>query len=508
MTRGVALNGVRLRRAGAFRFFALRRLTTPEVLEYSFVALLALSLLAYVTSAAVIGRFKDATTGIGEEAKPAVVIAEQLSVTLADMDAQITDSALGNGQSWTHYLADIDAAVSAAMQANRTVQDGDPEAESLRNVQLRLRNYYQMVGAASVTSPDVFVSNEQLARTTTLWASRTLRSDIIAEAQNAAELASGKLTQAYRELDNYVKRSAFLAIVPLLLLLAVLVAVQVFLTRRTKRWINVPLVLASLTLIGFASWFTYIADTGNAAMQDARETSFSDLRRLYKAKVEAYLMKADQSMWLFELRKARFEQRRLRAFYGRSFSDSARILLDVDNIADYPAAVVEGQAFTDPVDRQGVEATQAALEDAQKLRAAGQFEEASRAAPHIGGIIGGELRHFEAPGADWKSAYDAATYLMRYLDIDRKIRTMALGADRDKAVHLSTGTGEGEANWAFGLMDQALNHMIAEDDAAFDARYHAAVESFGALPMVLLSALAMVFTLSGWGLWLRYREYR
>ncbi|MEI9987625.1 MAG: hypothetical protein WDN69_33505 [Aliidongia sp.] len=83
--------------------------------------------------AAAIGRFQAATIAIGDETKPAAVLAEKLSVTLADMDAQVTDSSLGNGQSWSRYVSDIDAAVNTTEQANRTVRGDDAEAEALRN---------------------------------------------------------------------------------------------------------------------------------------------------------------------------------------------------------------------------------------------------------------------------------------------------------------------------------------------------------------------------------------
>jgi hypothetical protein len=486
----------------------LAQLTTPKILEYGFIAVIALSIVAYFVSSAAITRLQGAASGIGDKAKPAVVIAEKLSVTLADMDAQITDSSLGSGQGWSRYLADVDSAVVATTQANRAVQDGDPEAASLRDVQQKLRSYYQLIGGSSVTSPEIFVSNEQLAKTTTLWASRTMRQDIIAPAQNAAEIATGKLVDAYAEFRRYTGLSTVLALFAMLLLLAVLVGLQMFITRRTRRLVNVPLFLASLSVIGFIGWFFYTVETGRAAMLTAKEVAFDDLQTLYRAKVTAYLMKADESMWLFELRKARFEQRRLRAFYAHNFSDSAQQLIDVANVAQYPASIVEGQSFTDPVDRAALDAARAGLDAAAKLREAGRFDEAAKVAPQIRGIMGAELQHFAAAGTEWKAAYEAASYLLRYLDIDRRIRDTALTESRDKAVQLSIGGGEDGATWAFSRMDAALDRMIALDNAAFDSRFGAMMQNLATLPPVLATVLVFTALLSGWGAWLRYREYR
>jgi hypothetical protein len=484
------------------------RLTTPEILRTAFVAILGLSILAFFVSYAAIGRFQAATTAIGDETKPAAVLAEKLSVTLADMDAQVTDSSLGNGQAWTRYLADIETAVNITEQATRTVHTEDAEAEALRSVQLKLRNYYQMIGGASVTSPDIFVSNEQLAMTTTLWASRLMRQDIIPQAQKAAELATAKLNEAYAEFRRYTVFSTAFALLPVVMLLALLVAAQLFITRRTRRLVNIPLALATLVLLSFVGWFSYVAESGRSAILTAKEDSYDDLQALYRAKVTAYLMKADESMWLFELRKARFEQKRLRGFYARSFGDSARQLIDVGHIADFPGAIVEGAVYADPVDHPGVEAVRASLAAAEKQEKSGRREEAMKLTPRIPGILGSELRHFEESGTEWEAAYDAVTNLLSYLEIDRKIRVTALDESRDKAVQLSIGGGEGGANWAFNKMDGSLDRMISTENQSFDAPLAQATWNLSTLPTLLAGVLVFTVLFAGWGLWQRYREYR
>jgi len=484
------------------------RLTTPEILRSAFITILALSILAFFVSYAAIGRFQAATVAIGDQTKPAAVLAEKLSVTLADMDAQVTDSSLGNGQAWSRYVADVETAVKTTEEATRTVRTEDTEAEALRGVQLKLRTYYQMIGGASVTSPDIFVSNEQLAMTTTLWASRLMRQDIIPQAQKGAELATGKLVDAYAEFRRYTVFSTAFALLPIVLVLIVLVAVQLFITRRTRRLINVPLALASLAMLAFVGWFSYVAESSRSAILSAKEESYDDLQALYRAKVTAYLMKADESMWLFELRKARFEQKRLRGFYARSFGDYARQLIDVGHVADFPGAIVEGAVYTDPVDHAAVESVKASLAAAEKQQKAGKTDEAIKLTPRIPGILGTELKHFEENGTEWEAAYDAVTYLVNYLEIDRKIRTTALDESRDKAVQLSIGGGEGGANFAFNKMDAALDRMIASENASFDKRLSQATWNLSTLPALLAGVLVFTVLFGGWGLWQRYREYR
>ncbi|MEI9987627.1 MAG: hypothetical protein WDN69_33515 [Aliidongia sp.] len=128
--------------------------------------------------------------------------------------------------------------------------------------------------------------------------------------------------------------------------------------------------------------------------------------------------------------------------------------------------------------------------------------------PRVPGILGSELRHFGETGTEWEAAYGAVSYLLDYLDIDRQIRTTALEDSRDKAVQLSIGGGEGGANWAFNRMDAALDKMIATENASFDTRLAQATWNLSTLPSLLAGVLVFAVLFSGWGLWLRYREYR
>jgi hypothetical protein len=261
-------------------------------------------------------------------------------------------------------------------------------------------------------------------------------------------------------------------------------------------------------MLAFLGWFSYVAESSRSAILTAKEDAYDDLQSLYRAKVTAYLMKADESMWLFELRKARFEQKRLRGFYARSFGDSARQLMDVGHIADFPGAIVEGAAYADPVDHPAIESIKASLAAAEKQEKAGKTDEAVKLTPRIPGILGTELRHFEENDTEWAAAYDAVTYLVNYLEIDRKIRSTALDESRDKAVQLSIGGGEGGANWAFNKMDGALDRMIASENESFDKRLAAATWNLATLPPLLAGVLVFTVLFAGWGLWLRYREYR
>jgi hypothetical protein len=479
--------------------------STPEILQYLFLTIAVLSIVAFFLSSAWIGRVRTATAEIGDGTKPAVVLAEKLSVTLADMNSQVTDSSLGNGQSWPRYLEDVDAAVAALQQADHVV-DADA-ANSEHTVQSLLRSYYQLVGGSSITSPDIFVANPQLAMTTTLWASRLMRGDIISQAQKEAALATDKMGDAYGAFSRYSGASPAYSLLPLALLLILMVAAQVFLTRRTRRLINVPLLLATVAVGGFVGWFAYVLETGRNDVLTAKADAFDDLQTLYRAKVTAYLMKADESMWLFELRKARFEQGGLRAYYAGSFGDSARQLIDVAHVAEYPAAIVEDAAFADPIDHAALDGIRTSLATAVQFYDQGQAAQAAKAAPQIPGVLGTELQRFAVDGADWKSAADAVSYLLRYLDIDRQVRTIALTESRDKAVQLSFGNGEGGANWAFSRMDAALDRMIDAENATFDKRIAAASWKLSTLPPLLIIALVLAVLLSGLGLWQRYREY-
>ena len=495
--------GGSLTRRGSWR-------TTPRLIEILFVSILLLCAIVLFGSQSAIGSYQHAVERIGREAEPTVLTAEKLTRTLADMDAEIADSALGNDASWPQYVADSNRVSALLVRLSRDVGYSGTETAGLIDLVAQLRGYYQKIGGASVTTAEITGTNEQLAMTTTLWASRLLRRDLIPRAQIIKARAGADLAEAYADYRNGSALALGLALLPLLLLLGALLLAQIVLTRRTRRLVNLPLAVTALLLAGYVAWFAVTAAGDRAAIMSAKEDFFDDLKVVSDTTIAAQLMKADESMWLFEYRRVPFEERRLRQHYAHAFMNSAEQLFDCAG-----SAATDGAGKPPAIEYTAVEALAAVLARCEPLQQGGQ----AKAVPAgFTGPLADELRRGsagnesrDASPAEDATARDAASSaisaFLSFLKIDRQVRLLALGGDRNQAVQLSIGHEANAGNGAFGTLSTALARLVDLDESGFKQRIdaadgHIAVMSAGLgiiLVLTVFSAMA--------GLWPRYREY-
>ena len=473
--------------------------TTPKVIEIVWLVMAVLAIAAFITGYQAVSQTGDAVVRIGYTTKPSVVVAEKLSVALADMDAAITNSSLGSRKSWWRYVADADTVVAMVVEASRNLNANDPEAKSLRRVLSELRTYYQFVGGANAISTDAS-ADQKLPLTMTLWASHGLRQDVIPEVENISKGANANLEAAYAEYQGGAVTSIVKAMVPAALLWVLLLWMQVFLARRTHRLINVPLALGTALLTVFMGWFLIVSFSDTRTLQVAKEDSFSSILHLYRAKVASYLMKADESMWLFE-------QRKVRSDYAQSFANGSKEVLNIGNA--YQLALADLDRPAAPVNEAAIEQLKSALADAERFAAAGKYDDAARLTPTgIQGYLGDELAHLRQHPAERKPATTAVTYFLRHIDIDTRIRTLESAGHHAEAVRLAIGDNEGGSNWAFQGMNTAIDEIISLNEAEFQADIGAASSHVIRMIQIMTGALVGAVLLGGFGLWQRYAEYR
>jgi hypothetical protein len=484
--------------------------TTPRLIEILFVSILLLCAIVLFGSRSAITRYQHAVERIGREAEPTVLTAEKLTRTLADMDAEIADSALGNDASWPHYVADSNRISALLVRLSRDVGYSDTETAGLIDLVAQLRGYYQKIGGASVATAEITGTNEQLAMTTTLWASRLLRRDLIPRAQIIKARAGADLAEAYADYRNGSALALGLALLPLLLLLGALLFAQLLLTRRTRRLVNLPLGVTSLLLAGYVGWFAATAAGDRAAIMSAKEDFFDDLKVVSDTTIAAQLMKADESMWLFEYRHVPFEERRLRQHYAHAFMNSAEQLFDCAGPAA-PSGKPPGIEYT------AIDALAAVLARCEPLLQGGQARTGAVPAGFTGpladelrrGTAGTDSR--DASPAEDATARDAASSaisaFLSFLKIDRQVRLLALGGDRNQAVQLSIGHEADAGNGAFDALSTALGRLVDLDESGFKERIDAADRHIAAMSAGLGIILVLTVFSAMAGLWPRYREY-
>jgi hypothetical protein len=473
--------------------------STPKVIEVAAAIMAALAIIAFIASLGAISRTEDAVFRIGFVAKPSVAVAERMTVALADMDAAVTNSSLGSRGAWWRYVGDADTVINMAMEAARSLDPNAVEAKSLRHVLTQMRNYYQFVGGSNALATDVN-ADQKLPLAMTLWASHGLREDVIPEVESMAKASDSVLESAYSEYQDNRRAATIKAMVPTGLLLISMIAIQIFLARRTHRFLNVPLALGTGLLALFMVWFLSVSLSDAQSLQAAKEDAYDTILHLDRAKVVSYLMKADESLWLFEQRKARSD-------YAISFAKGSETMLTIGNanqlaLADpaRPAAVVD-QAAIDELKR--------ALTAAERKSEDGDEEGAAQLTPtNIPGFLGEELRHVGLHPAERKAATTAVSFFLQHIDIDARLRSLETTGHHAEAVRLGIGESEGGSNWAFLGMNAALDEIISLNDAEFEADIKNVAGHITRLIQALAGAIAAAVLLGGFGLWQRYAEYR
>jgi hypothetical protein len=363
----------------------------------------------------------------------------------------------------------------------------------------KLRNYYQFVGAANALATEND-GDQKLPLTMTLWASHSLRQDVIPQTEAMAKNANAALEAAYDTYRGTARASIIRAAVTAGLLWALLIGAQIFLALRTHRLVNVPLALGTVLLTVFTIGFLVVSFADMRTLQAAKEDSFGSIQHLYRAKVVSFLMKADESMWLFEQRKAR-------ADYAQSFADGSRTVLDIGNASQL--ALADADRLAVPVNQAAIEQLKSALADAERYAAAGNYDAAARLTPkNIPGYLGEALNHVVLHPVERKPVTAAVSYFLRHIDIDMRLRALEASGHHAEAVRLCIGDNDGGSNWAFQGMNAAIDEIISLNEAQFETEIETAGRHVILLIQTLTGALLGVFLFGGWGLWLRYAEYR
>jgi hypothetical protein len=179
-----------------------------------------------------------------------------------------------------------------------------------------------------------------------------------------------------------------------LALLGVLVKTQLFLSRRTQRTFNLPLVGASLLTIILVAQVAGTLSAANKRLRGAKQDAYDSVYALTSARAVNYDANADESLWLLVQDDPR---------YQGSFLAKARQISE--------------PLLTDPT----VQASQQALDRHQPV----PFQ----------GFLANELNNITFPG-EREAALEAASYWAKCLAVDGQIRTLERGGDHAGAVAL------------------------------------------------------------------------
>ncbi|HEY8481707.1 MAG TPA: hypothetical protein VIL71_17915 [Spirillospora sp.] len=324
----------------------LPRTVVARVRTLTGVALVLLvALLA--TTWTTIANAREGVRVIGRDAGPQVVATSDLYFQLTDMDAQLANALLAGNDSSTRdeaekrYNENRLKAGDALLQAAR-LADEETEKNTARDVLDALGRYERLAGQALLLdrqsdrppgepSPEVVGLYRQ--------ATDLMKLDLLPKAYNLT-LDNGTLVRhTYEDKRSAVLTGRLLVIVIGLALLAALIGLQLYLTKRFRRLINVPLALATLVALFLVTAATLML-TGQADhLQKAKENGFDSILSLARARAISNSANADETRFLLDPGRAdAYEQ----VFLSKS---QTVLFLPAGNLAEYNRAVQGDLSF-------------------------------------------------------------------------------------------------------------------------------------------------------------------
>ena len=456
-------SGAARTRGGLFRIrFSRRRRRVREPRNTSaFIRIWALIVAVVVAAVAVllIQDVRQENSGlrvIGYQTAPVVEASTDLYLRLNDMDAQIANILLvGSAKNLGFTRAEaLSIFQSDRHQASIDLQKASAEAvvdpaaaQSIRGLLDALGSYEALAAQVTMVSGQGSQApGKPSPAALALYTQATdlLKTQLLPAAQNLTNRNAAILQNTYLSQRGQALTARNWFIVIGVVLLAALIALQVYLARRFHRWINPA--IAAATLIAAALAISGVRLTANSAGY------------LYLAKVEAF----NSVLPLSEARAVSYDAN----------ADESRYLVDPALAAQYQQSFLT--KTLELVNLQGAGINTFDKRFAAALSAYGQ----NNNDVEWNGYWGIEFRNITFPGE--RAADEVAMKAFQvYERDDRHIRLLRNTGQLVASISFDTSYNPGQSNWAFGQFDNAqlktidinvdwFNRAIKEGQQALD----------------------------------------
>ncbi|TDC59434.1 hypothetical protein E1200_32095 [Actinomadura sp. GC306] len=325
----------------------LPRTVAARVRTLTAVSLVLLVALLAVTWAA-IANAREGVRVIGHDAGPQVVATGDLYFQLTDMDAQLANALLAGGaaggerdQALARYDDNRLKAGDALLKAAK-LADERTEENTARDVLDALGRYERLAGqallldrqAGRTTGPPSDEVIDLYRRATDL-----MKLDLLPKAYNLT-LDNGTLVRhTYEDKRSAVLTGRTWLLVTGLALLAVLGGFQLYLTKRFRRVLNIPLALATLASLVLVVTGTAMLSGQASHLRKAKEDGFDSILSLARARAISNSAAADETRFLLDPDRAD-------AYEQVYLSKSQTVLyLPAGNLAEYNRAVQGDLSF-------------------------------------------------------------------------------------------------------------------------------------------------------------------
>ena len=425
-----------------------------------------------VASGALGGQFQS----IGNSDAPAVNSTTGLYFSLNDMDAQVANVLLVGGdatlaadraQDLKTYGSDRATADADLTQALATEAGNTTAQRELRSVLDGVGQYEALAADALLTDQQARSSVGRAPAASLAYyqqATDLMGTSILPSVSSLTGVSAAKLDASYTDGSSTAWTTAVLVIAAGVALIAILVALQLYLSARFRRLVNPALAGATLVAVVLVITAATRLSAEAGHLKVAKQDAFDSIIALTQARAVSYDANADESRYLVDPARA--------AQYQQSFLTKSQQLADVGSV--------------------GIFSYDAAL--AADIRA----YEGDNGDVRFGGYLGAEFRNITFPGERAAAVATLLAYQVYERD-DRKLRALAK-TNLAAAVAYDIGTAPGQSDAAFNAYDADLSSVIAINSAAFANAVQAGEGDAGAWNLAFPlagAALLAVLVLAG-----------
>ncbi|MEO3807768.1 hypothetical protein ABGB17_02055 [Sphaerisporangium sp. B11E5] len=273
----------------------------------------AVVLLSGATAVAV-GHAKDGLNVLGRTAGPQVVTTADLYFALSDMDAQVatillTRDAAGPGRQalLERYERSRSTADGAVLQAADLAGGDRVQQATVHDVLDGLGRYERLAGRALLLDEQAGTGDAQRRRAaleTYRQATDLMRLDLLPKAYNLTLDSATIVRRSYLAELSAVRTGWISVAVTGLLTLAVLIVLQVYLSRGFRRTVNVPLLAATVVVGALTVAGVAVLQREGTALTSAKDNGFNSVLALSRARAIGNTLYGDQNRYLLDPERA------------------------------------------------------------------------------------------------------------------------------------------------------------------------------------------------------------
>ena len=272
---------------------AARPRTTPALLRVCAVVVLVTVVATWAAGWTGATHRRSTVHAVGTRTEPLIVEAQQIHAALSEADASAAHAFLAGGAGSPTAQARYQASLSAASNAILVAEQGQAspaDRAALTTISQQLPVYAGFVAEAGALNRQ----NLPLGAAYLRDASSLMQTTILTATDTIATSNANRLDRAYRSATR--SRDVSLLLVAAIAAALALIVTQALVLSRTNRILNLPLLIATVVVVGVAVWVVVSFSTQRSDMVRARDQGFVPSSLLSEARVLAFRADGDQSL--------------------------------------------------------------------------------------------------------------------------------------------------------------------------------------------------------------------